>query len=174
MMLDLPTVGLSYDIAKGKFWWKEWGPRPLTSREALDIALHEFSKLDESSAYQNHRPADCCCTRWGRYKNSVSFLHYWVLWEDFLALNIGSIRVPFAAGGHHPIGNHKRWVVYFLWGGLAFLVPPHAPSPLSHCYLQDVMMHIANFCMATLMLNLLLSTNDRNAVLKIADFGFAR
>eukprot|EP01018_Ginkgo_biloba_P016597 Gb_20863 [translate_table: standard] len=44
MMLDLPMAGLSYDIAKGKFWWKEWGPQPLTSREALHIARHEFSK----------------------------------------------------------------------------------------------------------------------------------
>lgn len=43
MMVDLPTAGLAYDIAKGRFWWKDWGSQPSTSREALHIARKELS-----------------------------------------------------------------------------------------------------------------------------------
>jgi hypothetical protein len=43
MMVDLPTAGLAYDIAKGRFWWKDWGFQPSTSREALHIARKELS-----------------------------------------------------------------------------------------------------------------------------------
>lgn len=54
MMVDLPTAGLAYDIAKGRFWWKDWGSQPSTSREALHIARKELSAAPTLIPIYNH------------------------------------------------------------------------------------------------------------------------
>lgn len=42
LMLNLPVAGLCYEIARGKFWWDQWGSRPLNTDEALEIARSAF------------------------------------------------------------------------------------------------------------------------------------
>lgn len=44
MMMDLPMAGLSYEVSKGRFWWKDWGSQPYSSDEALRVAKTFFSK----------------------------------------------------------------------------------------------------------------------------------
>lgn len=51
MMMDLPMAGLSYEVSKGRFWWKDWGSQPYSSDEALRVAKTFFLKGSNYGAY---------------------------------------------------------------------------------------------------------------------------
>eukprot|EP01018_Ginkgo_biloba_P002094 Gb_06072 [translate_table: standard] len=42
MMMDLPMAGLSCEISKGRFWWRDWGSQPSNTEAALEIARNYF------------------------------------------------------------------------------------------------------------------------------------
>lgn len=45
MRLNLPVAGLSYEVARGKFWWKQWGQRPSDTESAAKIARQALKKV---------------------------------------------------------------------------------------------------------------------------------
>lgn len=44
MLLELPMAGLSYEVSKGRFWWRDWGSHPSNPEEALRVAKTFFTK----------------------------------------------------------------------------------------------------------------------------------
>lgn len=38
LTLNLPIAGLSYEVARGRFWCKQWGPRPADTEQAVKVA----------------------------------------------------------------------------------------------------------------------------------------
>eukprot|EP01018_Ginkgo_biloba_P030007 Gb_32619 [translate_table: standard] len=45
MRLNLPVAGLSYEVARGRFWWKQWGQRPTDTENAVKIARNALRKV---------------------------------------------------------------------------------------------------------------------------------
>lgn len=45
MSLNLPVAGLSYEVVRGKFWWKQWGQRPSDTENAAKIARQALKKV---------------------------------------------------------------------------------------------------------------------------------
>jgi hypothetical protein len=54
--MDLPVVGISYEVSKGRFWWKDRGSQPYSSDEALQMARTFFSKAPIMVPIYSH----CC------------------------------------------------------------------------------------------------------------------
>lgn len=45
MRLNLPIVGISYEVAQGRFWCKHWGQRPRDTENAVEIARTNLKKV---------------------------------------------------------------------------------------------------------------------------------
>jgi hypothetical protein len=45
MRLNLPVAGLSYEVVRGKFWWKQWGQRPSDTESAAKFARQALKKV---------------------------------------------------------------------------------------------------------------------------------
>lgn len=44
LMLNLPIAGLSYEVARGRFWLKQWGLKPSDTEQAVSIARAALRK----------------------------------------------------------------------------------------------------------------------------------
>eukprot|EP00250_Pteridium_aquilinum_P011547 c20144_g1_i1 orf=293-1948(-) len=44
LLLNLPIAGLSYEVARGRFWLKQWGTKPTNMEEAVAIARSALKK----------------------------------------------------------------------------------------------------------------------------------
>jgi hypothetical protein len=42
--LDWPVDGICFDIVNNDFWWDDWGPKPLDTPTALDVARREIAQ----------------------------------------------------------------------------------------------------------------------------------
>ena len=58
--LDWPFDGMAFDIEQNTFWLKEWGPKPTTLVDALEIARKHFGAAPRLIPICSHRylPAD--------------------------------------------------------------------------------------------------------------------
>ena len=53
--LDWPADGICFDIEHNFFWWEEWGPRPIDTPTACEVARHEIAKMPALIPIYNHR-----------------------------------------------------------------------------------------------------------------------
>lgn len=44
LLLNLPITGIAYEVARGRFWLKHWGPKPSNTEEAVSIARSALKK----------------------------------------------------------------------------------------------------------------------------------
>ncbi|KAI5079102.1 hypothetical protein GOP47_0006773 [Adiantum capillus-veneris] len=44
LLLNLPIAGIAYEVARGRFWLKQWGSKPLDTEEAVAIARSALKK----------------------------------------------------------------------------------------------------------------------------------
>ncbi|KAG6549637.1 hypothetical protein Mapa_008615 [Marchantia paleacea] len=54
MRFDLPIAGLLYEVARGNVWWKQWGPRPVDTEQAVRLALIALRKASTMVPVYSH------------------------------------------------------------------------------------------------------------------------
>lgn len=53
--LDWPADGICFDIENNDFWWEEWGPKPLDTPSALNVARQAIAKAPVLIPIYSHR-----------------------------------------------------------------------------------------------------------------------
>ncbi|GLJ18008.1 hypothetical protein SUGI_0317440 [Cryptomeria japonica] len=76
MRLNLPIAGLSYEVAKGRFWCKQWGQRPVDMESAVAVARANLKKVPVLVPIYGHCYIPSCPNLAGNpvffvYKNEV-------------------------------------------------------------------------------------------------------
>eukprot|EP00249_Psilotum_nudum_P008188 c21104_g1_i2 orf=386-2095(+) len=73
MRLNLPVAGLSYEVARRRFWTKQWGAEPLDTQEAVRIARAALKKAPLLVPVYNYCYIPCSPNLAG---NPVFYVHH--------------------------------------------------------------------------------------------------